>query len=100
MEENLDFSVAISENKSDDVILMTTAEAETKIEEMLQRSFASYDPSNRMYSAVLNSGTSSPTVTLARLAQLAQSPQSDLQKILEITINRKKVLFINFIFKT
>ena len=96
MEENLDFSVAMSENKSDDVILMTTAEAETKIEEMLQRSFASYDPSNRMYSAVLNAGTSSPTVTLARLAQLAQSPQSDLQKILECNAIVNQYINSNF----
>lgn len=82
IKENEDFNVVI--DKVDEDITLITSKNDKKIEAWLERNFAAYDPSNRMYSADLNFSSGSNTLTQDLINTLGQNPQTDLSKIMQI----------------
>lgn len=94
-----DFEVVFLSETDNKTIVMTASEYSEKI---LAEAFGRYDPSNKQYSAYLKDGTT-PTdeVTPELLDNLAESPQSNLSKILKINqIIRKYINKDDIIGKT
>ena len=79
--EQLDFSVAIAGHPDDDVVIITSDAMGEKLQRDLTQALSSYDPENKIYSTVLNSGAQAPTVTLDTLSQIAQGAQNDIAKV-------------------
>ena len=76
--ENFDISIA---EDAGDTAVITGGE---KVKLWVEQALAEYDPSNEKYSAYLSDRSTTPKVTFDIIRNLAETPQSDLSKILQI----------------
>ena len=79
--EDFDFIISNTKDSTNTTIITTTNDVWN---ERLQSAISNYDPSNKIYSAYLNSRDSNEFLTFPKLDTLAINPQSNLNNILEI----------------
>ena len=81
---NFDVEFATKLDEETTVVTSTTDLANKKMDELMRRAIAAFDPSNSQYSASLNISQSQNEVTIERINELAVGTQSDLTKTLEV----------------
>jgi hypothetical protein len=99
-ENKKDFDVVVISKLDENTTLVTSPESD--IEKILSQAFTKYDATNQIYSTYLKDGfVSDIIVTPEKLEELADMPQSDLDKILKINaIIRKYINKDDIIGKT
>lgn len=80
-DEKFDVTMLVSSPDNDTVIVTAADMAKEKWEEQLKVAMSVYDPENKQYSAYLTESSSSETLTIERLDELARGLQSNLSNI-------------------
>ena len=80
--EKQEFDVIISSKQNEDTTIITSS---NNIEQLLAQAMSKYDATNQIYSTYLKDGTNgTQMITPELLDSLAEMPQSDISKILQI----------------
>lgn len=75
------FDIVFEGHPDNNTVIMTTAQ---KIEDLMQKAVAAYDPQNKQYSAYLSDTGTPGTLTLQLISTYGQNAQSNLTNIISI----------------